>query len=99
MKGRLTTVLLLMALCIGCPNQTPSHKVTLTWTESTPGVLTYEVYKASNAASQFLPLASVADTTYEDTNVKSGDSPCYEVTASADGLISLDSNEFCVTIP
>src|SRR5215831_3588864 len=87
------------------------HNVTLTWTQSTDFNTTNctttspcvnNVYRAPNAcstSSSFLIVAGPpATVTYNDTSVSVGQTYCYQVTFSINGLESAPSNQVTATI-
>ena len=79
-----------------------SHSVTLTWTGSTsPGVTSYNVYRASTSGGPYGQIASVTApaTTYTDTNVSAGETYYYVVTAVASSSESGYSNEASAIVP
>lgn len=108
MKSILISLLLLMvALTAGCPSSHPAptppppaaHSVTITWTEETPGPLTFSVWKQSGPSDTFsLVATNLSAETYTDTIVDLGDNPCYTVTATNANGTSVPSNVQCALV-
>jgi hypothetical protein len=81
-----------------------NHYVDLSWTASTtPGVVGYDVYRATASSGPFSQLSSspISGTTYTDTNVQAGHTYYYVATAIAsDGdTQSADSNVASASVP
>ena len=82
-----------------------SHDVVLTWTDSvTPGVLGYYVYRGTASGKESTtPLNStpIVGTSYADSNVTTGQTYYYVVTAlGSNGTTqSADSTEASATVP
>jgi hypothetical protein len=79
------------------------HQVELSWNapsvSSTP-ISQYRVYRANGGTGSFAKLSTVAQTTYTDTSVQSGQSYSYYVTSvSSSGAESTPSKTTTVTIP
>lgn len=91
------------ALDKGCTVDTPApHAVTLNWTHSvTPSVTNYKVYRGSVSGGPYTLIATLDYVnTWEDTNVSSGATYYYVVTAlDGVGNESVYSNEAQSTIP
>jgi fibronectin type 3 domain-containing protein len=79
----------------------PQHSVNLSW-DTTPAVVGYNVYRASQAGGPYSRMNPVLDasTTFTDSSVQGGQS-YYYVTTSVDstGAQSSYSNELQVAIP
>lgn len=93
--------------CTGSPSsQVPSkpisHSVTLDWTASTSAVIGYNVYRGTRDGGPYAPLNSSLVTTiqYEDSQVQSGQTYYYVVTAvDSNNVESENSNQVSATIP
>jgi fibronectin type 3 domain-containing protein len=73
-----------------------AHTVSLTWTASADAVDGYNVYRGTSPGAEgAVPINGtlVTGTSYIDANVADGASYDYYVTASANGIESLHSNE------
>ena len=80
----------------------PQHSVTLTWTPSISDVIGYFVYRRKGSSGSFSKLKSTinASTTFTDSNVDSGQTYFYVVTAVASSDVeSAFSTSVEVTIP
>jgi len=79
--------------------------VQITWQASSSAAgnptLTYNVYRASNCAEQFVKLnaSGLSATSYVDTTVALGATYCYQVTAVLNGVESAPSNQAIAVIP
>jgi len=83
---------------------TGTHDVILTWSASaSSGVSGYNVFRSTASGQEgTTPLNSspIAGTTFTDSNVTSGQTYCYMVTAvGSSGTSSTDSSEASVTVP
>lgn len=79
-----------------------TRAVTLNWTPSDSAVVGYYIFRASQSSGPYtkLNLSPSADTFYADTNLFSGETYYYVITAvDADGIESTFSNESFATIP
>jgi large repetitive protein len=82
-----------------------AHQVTLTWDASTGSgepITGYEIYRSTSGSAQYqlLNVSVDAQTTFTDTNVQSGMTYLYYVTAvDASGVQSAPSNIIAVAIP
>lgn len=99
---KLLTVLLLFAAGALLTAQTPTHQVTLTWTDSAnPAGTSYSVYRFSGTCAnpQFVSIASgVAIKTYVDANIAPG-TYCYTVTAVNAGSESAPATPVLASVP
>lgn len=77
------------------------HSVTLNWQPSTSSVIGYYVYRGSTSSNMTkLNAAAEPSTSFTDSNVASGQTYVYAVTAvDANNVESTYSNEVAVTIP
>jgi len=79
--------------------------VQITWQASSSAagnpMLTYNVYRASSCAGQFVKLnaSGLSATSYVDTTVALGATYCYQVTAVLNGIESAPSNQAVAEIP
>jgi hypothetical protein len=90
------TVALLLYSCNSTPVSTTSYDVKLTWTESTPDVTTFQVFRDSKLIAT---IAGATDT-YTDIGAPAGEHT-YDVTAciAADSVCSEVSNLAVATVP
>ncbi len=79
----------------------PQHRVTLTWKPSNSAVVGYNVYRRGGASGVIrLNFTPVAETTYVDSTVSSGQTYFYVTKAvSAMGAESAPSNEVRADVP
>ncbi len=85
----------LAVLMAGCPQ----HGVALEWTASTTPGVTYDVYRRVHGTAAFAVIGGSSTLTYVDTAVSAGTEYDYEVTAILNGVQSVPSNIFTVTVP
>ena len=81
---------------------TSSHKVVLIWDASTSPVAGYNVYRFSAQGNSYVLLNAqpVTGLTYTDSNVQSGKTYYYAVTAvDANGVQSVLSNQVAAVVP
>jgi fibronectin type 3 domain-containing protein len=77
-----------------------THAATLTWNASaTVGVTQYNVYRGTVSGGPYTMIASGNFLTYTDTNVTSGSTYYWVVTAVENGTQSSNSNEVSGMIP
>lgn len=79
-----------------------AHFVDLDWDASTSTVDGYRVYRSSQSGAGYQPITTspVAGTSFTDSNVQSGQTYFYVVTAvDAQGIESVFSNEITAVIP
>jgi hypothetical protein len=79
-----------------------AHTVLLKWNASPPPAVRYNVLRSTTRGREYQQINSsvVAEPTFTDTNVLSGVTYYYVVRAvTADGKVSVDSNEATATIP
>lgn len=93
--------------CTGSPSSQVSskpisHSVTLEWTASASAVIGYNVYRGTQDGGPYAPLNSslVTTTQYEDSQVQSGQTYFYVVTAvDSNNVESENSNQVSAKIP
>lgn len=83
---RFLTAIAASIIILGCSAKSSPHRVVLTWEASRTAngipASSYNVYRSTGSDKQFAKIASgVAYTWYEDTEVKSGQTYLYAVTA------------------
>jgi hypothetical protein len=82
--------------------QSVAHSVTLTWTEGSPAVRGYNVYRSSNSGVSYKKLNSslVITTQYTDSTVLGGQTYFYAATSLNPGNVESEySDQVSVTIP
>ena len=79
----------------------PQHSVSLTWTDSGSGIVSYNVYRGSVSGGPYTQVSSaVASAAYSDSSVAAGQTYYYVTTAvDGTGSESAYSNEAQVVIP
>jgi fibronectin type 3 domain-containing protein len=75
------------------------HKITLNW-EKAARAVSYNVYRRNYRSADFSKVAGAGTPSFEDSDVKSGERYCYEITSvDAKGKESARSSEMCQTVP
>jgi fibronectin type 3 domain-containing protein len=75
------------------------HKVTVSW-DKTPRAKSYNVYRRPYRSDAYIKVGSSETNSYEDSDVKSEEIYCYEVTSiDSKGNESKRSKEICITVP
>ena len=97
MRRSITGLTLLLCLALLSCNSPAS--VSLSWTESTPGVTSYSVYRSLHGQNSYSILSVVSATRYTDMAVSLGKSYDYYVIATDAGGSSPRSNVVTATIP
>lgn len=105
--GNMTAALSLTDNAQGSPQTVPlsgtgvSHSVTLNWDPPTGGgqLTGYNVYRGITSGGETFFASAGGNLTFEDTDVSSGETYYYEVTASGPGGQSGPSNEAMATVP
>jgi len=75
-----------------------THQVSLAWSDSTSGV-TYNIYRGVAQGGESLYATGQPSASYTDTNVVSGTTYWYYVTAVLNGDESAGSNEISAAVP
>ncbi len=86
------------------PAPTPSptaHSVSISWSpSSSPGVVSYNVYRATTPSAGPTKIGNATGTSYVDTSVQAGQTYYYTVTAvNGANLESPEPSEVSVTVP
>lgn len=80
----------------------PQHSVSLSWSESTPTVVGYNVYRGTQSGGPYeaISTGNGTGTTYTDSTVQSGQTYYYVVTAvDSAGIESVFSNQAQAVVP
>lgn len=101
-RATLNSVAIFFALFMvkTCGAQT-THSATLTWSASASNNVTYNVLRSAvPGGTKTVIKSGITLLTFVDTPLTGNQQECYQVTASATGLLdSAPTNEVCITTP
>lgn len=83
----------------GTTTAPPTHSVQLSWTPSASVVTGYNIYRGTVSGGPYSKVGAATGTAFTDVNVPVSDTLFYVATAVANGLESVNSNQFVAVIP